>query len=119
MREFLGIIKRWLGSPWATEMTRIIAVMSLILTLYLGYETNRIEKCQAEYQEANATVQKARSEAADEDRKVIDRMVLAVASAKTNKDVALALSSYLSTRAANDRIRADNPIPQLPSKFCR
>lgn len=108
----------WLSSRSATALFSVAAILSLVTMIVLGYKTSKLQQCQADYAEANARVQIARSQAFQEDLAVIDKMVFAVAHATTREAYTKALAEYEATRKQNDRERDLNPLPEPPSAFC-
>lgn len=108
----------WLDSPGATRVLKLVAIVSLLLGLAVGVQQAQLTACLAAYTEAANVSSKARTEAAEGDRKALDDMVKSIAGAKDSATVKDALSTYLQARAFADGQRASNPLPGPPSQTC-
>lgn len=112
----------WLDSPGVTRLLKVVAILSLLLAVGVGVQQARLTSCLAAYNEASNLSSRARTEAAEADRKAVDDMVKAIAEARRAPDPAgavdQALGGYLQARAFADGQRAGNPLPGPPSQTC-
>lgn len=95
------------------------SLLALFLAALSGYENQSHARCQAGVNEALILAQRARSQAADDDRAALDRMVADVAQAHSAADTRAALARYRATRSDADAKRAANPLPDLPDQVCQ
>jgi hypothetical protein len=96
----------------------VASLLALIVSVYTGFERAATERCQARVNDALISSQRARSDAASQDRDSIDRLVAAVAEARESGQVRDALAKYRSDRAAADEDRRQHPLPAPPSEVC-
>ncbi len=100
---------------------RIITVAMLLYLLAIGLlyrQQAGIVDCQAAYAEASAASTQARTEAAAEDRRVLDTLISAVATATSREQTVAALGQYRETRSSTDEQRRLHPLPSPPSQHC-
>jgi hypothetical protein len=106
----------WLDSRQAARVVQGIALLALLLSVFFGVQQYHLTQCQARYAEVSNASQRARSEAADVDRKAQDALFRAVAD---NPRTAIgAIRAYNDSRSQADRQRAANPVPPPPSTNC-
>jgi hypothetical protein len=108
----------FLDSDPLSRAIKLAVIVLLLGVVWLTSEQRQLAQCQINYAEKSARATEQRAQAAEEDRKTLDRMVDAVANATTRDAPKAALVSYLNSRAAADQKRADNPLPAPPSQFC-
>ncbi|AGL13889.1 hypothetical protein [Actinoplanes sp. N902-109] len=109
-------IKRTLDSGWATRAVQLIAIVALVLSLWLAAAQRSQVACQARYNEASNTSQRARAEAAQKDRDAQDHLFQAIAD--NPRSAIVSLRAYVQARAAADAQRTANPVPPPPSETC-
>lgn len=109
-------VKRWLDSPAADRLWKVMAGVALLLSLGIGVVQLRLTACQAAYAEASNASQRARAQAAEVDRQALDRVMRVVA--ENPRQGLAAVQEYNAARAAADAQRARNPIPEPPSSNC-
>lgn len=108
----------FLDSDPLTRGLKLIVILIMGGMLWLTAQQRELAQCQINYAEKSARATEQRAQAAEEDRKTLDRMVDAVANATTRDAPKAALVGYLNSRAAADQKRANNPLPAPPSQFC-
>lgn len=94
----------------------VLAVLTVVGVGFDQYQTHQTAECQARYNIAFERSLQARSAISDSDRQSLATLVQEVIDAKTRNDSRAALSQYLATKTANDKRRAQNPIPALPTR---
>lgn len=109
-------VVRWLDGPLANIIWKGMALIALVLSVAIGVRQFQMTQCQARYNEASNVSQRARSEAAEQDRQAQDAMFKAIA--KDPKSTIVLLNGYLEDRAAANAQRAQNPVPPPPSETC-
>lgn len=111
----------WLDSAAVTRVLKVIAILSLLASLFVGVRQYELTACLAAYNDANNKATAARSDAAASDRAALDSMVKAIADAYDSGDrtaTRKALNEYLVARARGDGQRQGNPLPAPPSQTC-
>jgi hypothetical protein len=99
----------------------IVMIVSLLAvggTVWSSIERAATERCQARVNDALITSQRARAEAAAQDRDALDRLVASVAEASQPAQVRAALDAYRADRTTSDENRRRNPLPEPPSQVC-
>jgi hypothetical protein len=109
-------VKRWLDSPTADRVWRMVAGVALLLSLGIGAVQLRLTQCQARYAEVSNASQRARAEAAELDRQAQDVLFQQIAADPRNTLQKLRI--YNEQRAVANAQRAENPIPPAPSTNC-
>jgi hypothetical protein len=109
-------VVRWLGSRQADIAGKTMAAVALLLSLGIGVVQLRLTQCQARYAEVSNASQRARAEAAEQDRRAQDAMFDAIADQP--RQAVTAVRAYRDLRRAADAQRAQNPIPPAPSTNC-
>lgn len=112
-------VRSYLGGRVADYAMRVAVVLSLGLGLWVTTSQQQTVRCHARYAEATARAVDARTEAAEEDRGAVDRMVSSVVTAKSREDTRAALLGYLDARKRADETRRRNPLPPAPSELCK
>lgn len=112
-------IRAALDSRAMTRVVQLIAFLSLLLSLGVGAKQYALADCLARYNDEAAASQKARAQAAEEDRQAVDTMVKSVVNSHSRAESRAALLAYVNTRAVNDEKRRANPAPVGPSELCR
>ncbi len=113
-----------LDAPAITRTIQIIAVLSLMLALYVGFRQYALADCLASYNDDQARSSGQRLIAAEQDRQALDDMIAAIAGARSatpaeaQAQVNGALDRYLAVRATSDEQRRKNPPPPPPSQRC-
>lgn len=93
-----------------------LAVFSVLQGSYYAYETKKSAQCQAQYNDDFAKVLQQRAVWADEDRRELTRTVESILTGPNASRKAL--QDYLDTVAKNDKLRAENPLPDLNDRDC-
>lgn len=113
-----------MDAPLVARTIQIIAVISLLLALYVGFRQYRLADCLAEYNDDSAQSSGQRLIAAEQDRQALDEMIDAIAGARSvspeqaQRQVNAALDKYIAVRATSDEQRRKNPPPPPPSQRC-
>lgn len=111
-------IKRWFASATADNLVRIIAIISLFLSILVSYRAYTTAQCLTDYIKLNAEVSKATRSIAADDRKVIDDAFKSFIVSKDNDDVKKAFDNYFAARTRNEELRKQTPPPDAPSGLC-
>ncbi len=107
---------RGLSSPAAELAVKLIAVLALMLSVFVGVQQVRFTRCLAEYNEANNRSQAARYAAAEQDRRAQDVLFRSIGEQpRAGID---ALRTYNESREQADAARLANPLPAPPSQRC-
>lgn len=121
MTQTMTAARRWLDSDRVTQGIKVIAVLSLLISLTVGVRQFVLTNCLAAYNEAVSVSTNARTSAAEADRQALDDMIKRVATARHSGDqkaIDEAFSQYLQARAFANGQRASNPLPAPPSQMC-
>lgn len=116
--------KNWLDSESVTRLFKIVAIASLLASLFVGVKQYELTSCLATYNDASNANTQLRAAAAQEERENLDAMISTIAEAPTlpaaERPAAFqsALADYLQTRAYIDGKREVMPIPAPPSQTC-
>lgn len=109
---------RAMDSRAATRITSVIAFVTLMLSFALMTRQNSYSDCLAEYNDRAAASTGARIDAAESDRRDLDRMLETVVTATDRRLAGEALREYVRNRKLTDAKRAANPQPAPPSELC-
>ena len=109
-------VARWLSSRQADVAWKLMAAVALLLSVFVAVRQYDMTACQARYNEASNSSQRARAEAAEVDRQAQDRLLRAIADAPAS--ALNAVRQYNASRAAADEQRAQNPVPPSPQETC-
>lgn len=118
---------RWLDSPAARRFMQLLAVISLVLSLFVLARQNSLTNCLSRYNDRAAKATAARTAAAEQDREAQDKMWQAFADAgdpnkvppdKARDYAATAFKEFLLSRAEANLRRSQNPLPAPPSEVC-
>ena len=94
----------------------MIAVIMMAQGLWLQSQQDKETQCQADYNASVVSVQKQRSDWADEDRKALNDMIFTVIDPKASQgDREQAVQDYAETARKNDANRQANPLPSRTS----
>jgi maltose-binding protein MalE len=114
----------WLDSRAVTRAFQIVALISLIASLFVGVQQYRLAGCLADYSDRASAATGQRAEANASTNDAIDKMIRTIANTgllpkdKQPAAVAMAFQAYLQSRAAADEQRKLNPLPDPPSETC-
>jgi hypothetical protein len=103
-------VRNFLTTARFEAIMRLIVVLSITMSLVASYQVLKLNTCLAKSLQT-------RDAAAQADRAVTDKLMLAVSTAKSAADTRAALDEYLSTRARTDKERAAHPYP-VPGSSC-
>ncbi|MGC4769191.1 hypothetical protein ACLQ25_09450 [Micromonospora sp. DT44] len=107
---------RALNSSAADMAVKVVAVVALTLSVYIGVQQRQLTQCLADYNEANNRSQAARYAAAEQDRRAQDVLFRSIAEQpRLGID---ALRQYNESRDQADAARRANPLPAPPSQRC-
>lgn len=114
----------WLDSRALTRAIQIVAVASLVLSLFVGVRQYTLANCLATYSDraSAATTQRADANAAT--TTAIDKFLRTLVNAQNlpqaqrQPAAEMAIQDYLTSRSAADEQRKLNPIPAPPSETC-
>lgn len=112
--------RRILNALDTRVMHRIVAVLVLVSAVayvWLAAQQQDQVECSARYNERQALSQKARSDAADADRKALETLVRSLVDDNPN-DGREQVQRYLEAIERTDRERAANPVPPPPADLC-
>jgi hypothetical protein len=124
MTEVAERAKNWLDSENVTRLFKVIAILSLLASLFVGVKQYELTSCLAGYNDASNANSKARAAAAAEEREALDTMISAIAEAQSvpamsrQTAVKQAFDQYLRSRAYIDGKREVLPLPEPPSQTC-
>lgn len=116
--------KNWLDSESVTRLFKVIAIVSLMASLFVGVKQYELTACLATYNDSSNANQQLRAGAAKEERDALDQWIAAVDEARrlpaANARAALdiAFDDYREERARIDGKREVMPIPAPPSQTC-
>ncbi len=108
----------WMGSPAAGRAITMAMILYLVALGWLYRMQASLVECQASYAEASAASTAARTEAAAQDREVLDTLISAIANATSRDETQRALGAYQRTRTETDLYRKEHPLPAPPSTRC-
>ncbi|MEU7609562.1 hypothetical protein [Micromonospora sp. NPDC049204] len=109
-------VVRALDSPAVNMIVKVIAVLALALSVFVGVQQVQLTSCLAEYNEANNRSQAARYAAAEQDRQAQDELFRSIA--EDPRSGIEALRQYNLSRDQADEQRRANPLPAPPSQRC-
>lgn len=107
---------RALNSATADMAVKVVAVVALTLSVYIGVQQRQFTQCLAEYNEANNRSQAARYAAAEQDRQAQDILFRSIA--EQPRGGIDALREYNGSRDKANATRKANPLPAPPSQSC-
>ncbi|WP_328339566.1 hypothetical protein [Micromonospora sp. NBC_00421] len=107
---------RALNSSAADIAVKIVAVLALGLSVFIGVQHAQLTQCVADYNDASNRSQAARYAAAEQDRQAQDELFRSIAG--DPRSGIEALRRYNEQRAQADEQRRQNPLPAPPSQRC-
>lgn len=116
--------KSWLDSEGVTRLFKVIAIMSLLASLFVGVKQYELTACLAQYNEASNANQQLRAAAAAEEREALDGLISSIDDARSKsaadgrQALDRAFDDYRETRARIEGKREVAPIPGPPSQTC-
>lgn len=124
MTEVAVRTKAWLDSEGVTRLFKVVAMLSLLASLFVGVKQYELTSCLATYNDASNANSQARAQAAAEERSALDELISSIdearsvpaANARTALD--LAFREYAEQRARIEGKREVMPIPAPPSQTC-
>lgn len=114
----------WLESETANLVFKVIAVISLVASLFVGTQQYRLTSCLAAYNEASNANTQLRSQAAADERAALDSLISSIDEARSlpagqgKSALDIAFRDYATTRARIEGKREVAPIPGPPSQTC-
>lgn len=124
MSPALVPVAAWLDRRSTTRLLQIVALLSLIASLFVGVKQYELASCLASYNDRASTATGQRAEANASTNAAIDKMIRSIANtgllpaAQRPTAVTMAFQTYLQSRAAADEQRKLNPLPAPPSETC-
>ena len=116
--------KSWLDSEGVTRAIKLVAVLSLMASMFVGVQQYQLTYCLAAYNEASNANQQLRAGAAAEEREALDQLISAIDEARSlpagqgKAALDIAFDDYRETRARIEGKREVSPIPGPPSQTC-
>lgn len=113
-----------LDAPGTTRAMKVVAVVSLVLSLFVGVRQYELTDCLARYAEASNRSTAARADVAESDRQATREIFTAFASAasatpaEAKLKIQVALARWQAQQEASDLRRQQNPLPGPPSAAC-
>lgn len=117
------------GHRMTTQVaTRIIGIIVLLLAIFTVAQNtstarhlNEVTDCQARFNHEFAEVSTLRAQLADQDRKALQNMLLALYQQRdaTARKRLRTFQQWVKTVERNERERRENPLPELPTGECR
>lgn len=118
--------KRWLGSDPVELLVRIMVAVTVIVCLILFIRQNNLASCQYKYSQVYAEYVISTREIREADDKVLDELFRAIYEGrnledaeKGEKQIDAAFVKYFTTVELTSKDRFENPVPALPSTYCR
>jgi hypothetical protein len=107
---------RWADQPIGRAIVTVLAIVSLGLSLFVGYKYVALIGCLQDTARTDAQRTKAIADATDREREA-DRKLLAAPIG--SPQIAEYRAAALAARAATDEVRRENPAPTPGSADCR
>lgn len=117
-------VRTWLNSAGVARTIQVVAVISLILSLFVTVQQRQLTQCLANYNNAYATSAQARTDSAASTASAVDQFISAlIAATKLPQDQQQAageklLTTYEAERATANKQRLANPLPEPPKDRC-
>lgn len=108
---------RWADQPVGRAIVTVLAIVSLVLSLYVGYRYVGLIDCLRERAVADGVRTKAISDATDIERRA-DLALLSSPGRPGNVSRAELLAAAIDARQHTDRVRAANPAPSAAEAAC-
>lgn len=118
-------VAAWLDRRSTTRILQIVAIVSLIASLFVNVKQRELTSCLASYNDRASAATSARAAANETTNIAIDKVITSIANtsllpvSQRQPAAAMAFQQYLKSRAAADEQRKLNPIPAPPSETCR
>lgn len=103
---------RWADQPIGRALVTVLAVLSLSLSLFVGYKYVGLIQCLRDRATADAVRTKAIADATDHERAADRALLMKIGDPEALRHAAL------DARAATDRVRAANPAPPAGRAAC-
>jgi len=105
---------RWIGA-----VVILLALFSVAQGSYFAFENSRTAECQARFNDDFARVTTQRAVWADEDRRSLTKMLNEILAAKEGTSAGRdSVNLYLATINRNEKLRQENPLPNLEDRRC-
>ncbi len=114
----------WLDGPTVTRVLKVIAAVSIVLSLTVGIRQYALADCLATYAEQTNESTTARAAIAADDREaqkeIFHEFAVALSGDPklTRERIQVALARWEARTQAAERQRVDNPVPPPPSLYC-
>jgi hypothetical protein len=95
----------------------ILVLLSTVAVTFLLWRQQEQVECSAEYNERQARSQQARADAAERDRRAMEKMVTDLLEGPPGEGRRI-LEEYKRTLEETDKQRRDNPVPPPPADLC-
>lgn len=96
----------------------VVSIVVVAWSAYLGVQQVEYIRCQSKVNDSFSRALKARTDASQQDRNAMDRLVEDISNAKAPGDAKAALDRYRETRTKADADRNKNPLPEPASSAC-
>jgi hypothetical protein len=106
---------RWADQPIGRAIVTVLALVSLGLSLFVGYKYVDLIDCLRDRAVADATRTKAIADATDHERAADRALLMGPVGTLTAAELR---ARALAARAATDRVRAANPAPPAGAADC-
>ena len=114
----------WLDHPNTTRLFKALAIVSIIASLFVGYQQYQLSTCLAAYAEQTNESTAARAGIAADDREaqkeIFHEFAVALSGDPklTRERIQIALARWEARTEAAEKQRAENPVPPPPSLYC-
>lgn len=108
---------RWADAPIGRAIVTVFAILSLSLSLYVGYRYVGLINCLRDRAVADGVRTKAISDATDLERRA-DLALLSAPGHPESRPRAELLAEAINARQHTDRVRAANPAPAAAEATC-
>jgi hypothetical protein len=107
-REERLAVPRWVGI-----LIILLSLFTVGQAWYFAARDRDVSECQSRTNQEFQAALAARNTIADEDRRVLDKLVTDITRSTSPEQSRKALETYVAARAANDAKRAKNPLPGI------
>lgn len=100
------------------RVVAVLVLISVIAVSYLMWRQQEQTECNARYNREQARAQQARADAAERDRRALEKMVTELLEGPPGRGREI-LEEFRRTLDETDRQREENPVPAPPADLCR
>lgn len=113
-----GRVGRVTDVAFSRRVVGFLMLVSIMAVMLLTWRQQQQADCNAKYNQRKAVADQARAQAAEADRRALEKMVRTIVEPPAG-DAQAALDEYLRTLDETDRKRQQNPVPPPPPDLCR